>query len=137
MCQFIDISISNQMEPTGKVSNVEQKNLYNALLYKKISQCLILRQLSPFDWKCLQIGTQRAKDLRKNGLILQKGASTHIPHKQPVIRVVLLQKRSNALIKTFAIPLYFGEGLILNYRNSNLTLIKTKLTSKKNPLILY
>ena len=24
------------MEPTGEVSNVEQKNLYNALLYKKI-----------------------------------------------------------------------------------------------------
>ena len=29
--QFIEIS--NQMEPTGEVSNVEQKNLYNALLY--------------------------------------------------------------------------------------------------------
>ena len=24
------------MEPTGKVSNVEQKKLYNALIYKKI-----------------------------------------------------------------------------------------------------
>ena len=33
--QFIEIS--NQMEPTGEVSsNIEQKNLYNALLYKKI-----------------------------------------------------------------------------------------------------
>ena len=37
VCQFIDIS--NQMEPTGEVSNVEQKKKYNALiyLYKKIS----------------------------------------------------------------------------------------------------
>ena len=33
--QFIDIS--NQMEPTGEVSSVEQKNLFNALLYKKNS----------------------------------------------------------------------------------------------------
>ena len=31
--QFLEIS--KQMEPTGEVSNVEQKNLYNALLYKK------------------------------------------------------------------------------------------------------
>ena len=36
---------------------------------------------APF-WKFLQIGTQIAKDLRKNGLILQKGASTHFPHAQ-------------------------------------------------------
>ena len=35
VCQFIEIS--NQMEPTGKVSNVEQKDLYNALLCKKNS----------------------------------------------------------------------------------------------------
>ena len=34
-CQFIDIS--NQMESTGEVSNVEQKNLFNGLLYKKNS----------------------------------------------------------------------------------------------------
>ena len=33
MCQFIEIS--NQMEPNGEVSNIEQKNLYNALLYIK------------------------------------------------------------------------------------------------------
>ena len=30
------MEISNQMELTGEVSNVEQKSLYNALLYKKI-----------------------------------------------------------------------------------------------------
>ena len=35
MCQFIDIS--NQMEPTGEVSSVEQKKLFNALLNKKKS----------------------------------------------------------------------------------------------------
>ena len=35
VCQFIQIS--NQMEPTGEVSNIEQKKLYNALLYKKNS----------------------------------------------------------------------------------------------------
>ena len=35
MRQFIDIS--NQMESTGEVSNVEQKKLYNGLLYKKNS----------------------------------------------------------------------------------------------------
>ena len=29
-------------------------------------QRLILRHLTPFDWKFLQIGTLRAKDLRKN-----------------------------------------------------------------------
>ena len=38
MRQFIDIS--NQMEPTGEVSSVEQKNLFNALLYKKILSML-------------------------------------------------------------------------------------------------
>ena len=34
VCQFIDIS--NQMEPTGGASNVGQKDLYNALSYKKM-----------------------------------------------------------------------------------------------------
>ena len=42
VCQFIDIS--NQMESTGEVSNVEQKNLYNGLLYKKI---LLMFDTSP------------------------------------------------------------------------------------------
>ena len=35
VCQFIDIS--NQIEPTGEVANILQKNLYNAALYKKDS----------------------------------------------------------------------------------------------------
>ena len=30
------------MEPTGEVSNVEQKNLYNALLYKKYCQMTLI-----------------------------------------------------------------------------------------------
>ena len=50
-------------------------------------------QTSPFSsiyWKFLQIGTLRAKDLRKNVSILQNGGSAHFPHTQPVIRVVLL-----------------------------------------------
>ena len=42
VCQFIDIS--NQMESTGEVSNVEQKNLYNGLLHKKI---LLMFDTSP------------------------------------------------------------------------------------------
>ena len=54
------------------------------------SQSFRLRHLAPFDWKFLQIGTLRAKDLRKNVSILQKGGSTHFPHTQSVIRVVLL-----------------------------------------------
>ena len=40
---------------------------------KKFSRCLILLQLSPFDWKCLQIGTQRAKDLRKKCIYFSRG----------------------------------------------------------------
>ena len=53
------------MESNGEVLNVEQKRC-NALSYKKILSMKILRQLSPFNWICLQIGTQRAKDLREN-----------------------------------------------------------------------
>ena len=58
---------------------------------KKFSLWLILRQLSPFDWKCLQIGTQRAKDLRKNVFIFLRGGFTSAPWVLLVIRVVLLQ----------------------------------------------
>ena len=35
VCQLIEIS--NQMGPTGEASNIEQINLFNASLYKKIS----------------------------------------------------------------------------------------------------
>ena len=62
-----------------------------ALLYKKIFRCSILRQLSPFDWKCLQIGTQRAKALRKNEFIFLGGGFTSASWMLLVIRVVLLQ----------------------------------------------
>ena len=58
---------------------------------KKFSRCLILRQLSPFDWKCLQIGTQRAKDLTKNVFIFLRGGFTPAPWTLLVIGVVLLQ----------------------------------------------
>ena len=67
------------------------KKSYVIRYYIKFSfQSLRLRYLAPFDWKFLQIGTQRAKDIRKNVFILQKGGSTHFPHTQPDIRVVLL-----------------------------------------------
>ena len=56
---------------------------------------IVIAKVSDFailllDWKCLQIGTLRAKDIRKNVSILQKGGATHFPHTQPAIRVVLL-----------------------------------------------
>ena len=57
---------------------------------KKIVQGLRLRHLTPFDWKFLRIGTLRAKDLRKNVSILQKGGFTPAPLTLLAIRVVLL-----------------------------------------------
>ena len=55
-------------------------------------QSLILRYLTPFDWKFLWIGIIRAKDLWKNVAILQKWGFSHVPYTSPVIRVVLLLK---------------------------------------------
>ena len=49
-----------------------------------------LCHLTPFDWKFLRIGTLRAKDLRKNVPILQKGGFTPAPLTLLAIRVVLL-----------------------------------------------
>ena len=46
--------------------------------------------MSPFNWKCLQIDTQRAKDLRENLAKLQKGGLIPVPLALLVIRVVLL-----------------------------------------------
>ena len=58
--------------------------------YIKFSfQSLIPRHLTPFDWKFLQIGILRAKDLRKNLSILKQGGLTPVPTTQLVIRVVL------------------------------------------------
>ena len=51
---------------------------------------LILRHLTLFDWKFLQIGTLRAKDLRKNLSKLQSGRLNPVPLTLLVIRVVLL-----------------------------------------------
>ena len=51
---------------------------------------LRLRHLPPFDWKFLQIGILRAKDLRKNVPLLQKGGFTPAQLTLLAIRVVLL-----------------------------------------------
>ena len=78
------------MGPTGEVSNVEQKNLYNGPLYKKI--------LSMFDslpvvsiWLEMSINwyTKSHKD-PKNVFILQEGGFTRALLTLLVIRVVLL-----------------------------------------------
>ena len=90
VCQFVEIS--NQMELNGEVRNF---GYYNESHFYCNSQSFRLRHLAPFDWKFLQIGTLRAKDLRKNEPILQEVGSTHIPLTQPVFRVVLLQKRAS------------------------------------------
>ena len=57
---------------------------------KKFFRCLLLCHLTPFDWKFLQIGTHRAKDLRKIPSKLQNGELTPVPLTLLVIRVVLL-----------------------------------------------
>ena len=91
VCQFVEIS--NQMELNGEVWNF---GYYNKSDFHCNSQSFRLRHLAPFDWKFLQIGTLRAKDLRRTEPILQEVGSTHIPPLiQSVFRVVLLQKRAN------------------------------------------
>ena len=94
MCQFIEIS--NQMATS---QTLKRYFLCNMVLYKKIVQGLKLCHLTPFDWKFLRIGTLRAKDLRKNVLILQKGGFTPVPLTLLAIRVVLLQKQ--AIVQRF------------------------------------
>ena len=76
-----------------KIIKELKNNLIPYIIQNFCFLSLILCHFAPFNWKFLQIGTQSAKDLRKNGLILEKGPITHFPHKQPFIRVVLLQKR--------------------------------------------
>ena len=49
-----------------------------------------LRHVPPFDWKFLKIGTLRAKDLRKNILVVKKVGFILAKPRTPVIRVVLL-----------------------------------------------
>ena len=48
--------------------------------------------MTPFDWKFLQIGTLRAKDLRKNQSKLRKRGFTPAPLTLLAIRVVSLHK---------------------------------------------
>ena len=88
MCQFVEIS--NQMELNGEVRNF---GYYNESHFYCNSQSFRLRHLAPFDWKFLQVGTLRAKDLRKNAAVLQEGGSTPDPPTPLVIRVVLLHKQ--------------------------------------------
>ena len=77
--------------------------LFNTLLYKKnFFRSLRLRHLPPFDWKFLKIGILRAKDLRKNVPILQKGGFIPAPLTLLAIRVVLLHKMR--FVKSFNSP---------------------------------
>ena len=87
VCQFIEIS--NQMELNGEVWTF---GYYNKSDFHCNSQSFRLRHLAPFDWKFLQIGTLRAKDLRKNVPILQKWGFIPAPLTLLAIRVVLLHK---------------------------------------------
>ena len=96
VCQFVDIS--NQMEQIGEVWNF---GYYNESHFYCNSQSFRLRHLAPFDWKFLQIGTQRAKDMRKNVFILQEGGPTPALPTLPVIRVVLLHKQGDRVILYF------------------------------------
>ena len=75
-------------------SNFKKDFFLNIILYTFFVLSLRLRYLAPFDWKILQIGTLRAKDLRKNVPVFQGGGSTPAPPTPPIIRVVLLQKRA-------------------------------------------
>ena len=99
------------MELNGEVWNF---GYYNKSDFHCNSQSFRLRHLAPFDWKFLQIGTQRAKDMRKNVFILQKEGSTHFPYTQPDIRVVLLL--TEAMRKDFWNPtvciLFLFYGII-------------------------
>ena len=86
------VPIGRHFQSNGAKYQMLNKKIYIMLYYiKKISRCLILRQLSPFDWKCLQIGTQRAKDLRKIVFIFLRGEFTLAPWTLLVFRVVLFQ----------------------------------------------
>ena len=54
-------------------SQTSDEKIYLIPYYMKFFfQSLRLRHLPPFDWKFLQIGILRAKDLGKNVPILQK-----------------------------------------------------------------
>ena len=69
---------------------LNKKNYIIAYYIKNCFRSLRRGHLPLFDWKCLQIGTLRAKDLRQNVLIFLRGGLTPILHTLLVIRVVLL-----------------------------------------------
>ena len=83
-------------------SQTLKRKIYFIPCYMIFFQSFRLRHLAPFDWKFLQIGTQRAKDLRKNVSILQQGGLTTVPPTQPVVRLVLLHKQPD-LTKVFEV----------------------------------
>ena len=88
VCQFI--AISNQMESTGEVSNVEQKNLYNGLLHKKI---LLMFDTSPVVsiWLKMSINWHtKSQGPKKKCTILHERGSTPALPTLLVISVVLL-----------------------------------------------
>ena len=75
----------------AKSQTLDEKIYLIRYYTKNFFRSLRLRHLPPFDWKFLQIGILRAKDLRKNVPILQKGGFISAPLALLVIRVVLLQ----------------------------------------------
>ena len=74
----------------AKSQTLNEKIYLMSYYIKKNFRSLRLRHLPPFDWKFLQIGILRPKDLIKNVLILQKGGFTTAPLTLLAIRVVLL-----------------------------------------------
>ena len=92
------------MELTCEVSNLEFFYMIGHYIDFCI-QSLKISKLPSFEWKFLQIGTQRAKDPRKNVPILQEGEFA--PPTPPLIRVVLLHKQGYRVI------LYFLKSMLL------------------------
>ena len=110
VCQFIDIS--NQMEQTGKVANILQNNLYNALSNKKkifdvwyYASCLHLIG------NVYELAHWRVNDQRKYVFIFIGGGSTPDPPTLLVTRVVLLWTLYGVLNSFF-------PQLYINYINN-------------------
>ena len=88
VCQFIDIS--NQMETTGELSNIERIFLYNGPLYKFFCSTF---DTSPVDSIWLEMSVNwhnKSQGPNKNVFILKEGDFTHVLLTLLVIRVVLL-----------------------------------------------
>ena len=69
----LDSQKSNLIFPHHMYSSLQSRLSYNNKhLWKRFFQCLLLCHLTPFDWNFLQIGTHRAKDLRKKSIKITK-----------------------------------------------------------------